>query len=813
MQNKLKFNVVKCLFFLISISVVILNSILFNGCSGSDEEEVLTQRQKDSISIYVHLQESFALYKKALSENETGSNSAETFEASLKKLHDIDYGMITQGNTYFWKKDYDELLTSIVQDYFITQSEISSSSLLFDMVKRVPVEYEKIEYVSSDREPLPEGSDVPLIRNSAVDSYIEFFSNTERGRSFIDKCLYRSGKFFPLMRKILKFNNAPEELIYLSVQESGLNPTIVSRAGAVGLWQFMPATGSAYGLDQDSYRDDRRDFEKATDAAARHLKDLYKTFDDWYLAFAAYNAGPGRVNKAIRKSGSTDFWTLRSYLPGETKNYVPSILALSFVLRNPEEYGFSNVEYGEQISFDRVEIKSEMSLQKVAELCETDIETIRELNSELTNDIVPVYDVPYELRIPHNRYDKFAENYKKSEDIDKSSGFDPQFAGDESGSYGDIAGVEYKVKNYNPEDKKYIASKVGKKEVKHSLKEKESLLSVSAFYDVRPTDIRVWNSLNYGKYPLENQKLSVYISEERYKLLYGKNENQKTEVALNSDNSVNGNEVIKKDITELTAEENNEPAPENTSENSGESNENLSVEENTGTENVSENNSDNTTELLGNESNDESSPVNIIETSENEESESQYASENTETRTVSNTGSLTYYTVKEGDYLSKIAAEKNVSVNELMEWNSLNSDKILKGQKLKIYGESNFKTVHTVSEGENLTLIAGKYNVSVDEIKELNGLEGDVIIPGQKLKINGFSDSGTSNTKSSASKKSHKVKKGETLAAIADSYNVSISDLKNWNNLKSDKLLVGQVLKLYGDNKGNTVSKKRKKKN
>ena len=809
MQNKLKFNVVKCLFLLISISTVLLNSILFNGCSGSDDEEVLTQRQKDSVNVYVHIQESFALYKKALSENEAGNNSAETFEASLKKLHALDYGLITKGNTYFWKKDYDELLTSIVQDYFTTQSEISTNSLLFDMAKRVPVEYEKIEYVSTDREPLPEGSDVPLIRNSAVDSYIEFFSNTDRGRSFIDKCLYRSGKFFPLMRKILKFNNAPEELIYLSVQESGLNPTIVSRAGAVGLWQFMPATGSAYGLDQDSYRDDRRDFEKATDAAARHLKDLYKTFDDWYLAFAAYNAGPGRVNKAIKRSGSSDFWTMRNFLPGETKNYVPSIIALSFVLRNPEEYGFNNVEYGEQISFDRVEVKSEMSLQKVAELCESDIETIRELNSELTNDIVPVYDVPYELRIPHKSFDKFSANYKKSEDIDKSSGFDPQFAGDETGSFGDIAGIEYKVKNYEPEDKRYIGSTYGKKEVKHSLKDQESLISVSAFYDVRPTDIRVWNNLNYGNQTIKNQKLSVYISDERYKLLFGKNENQKSEISSTSENTVKENQEINKDISELSSDENNESVPESTSENSAESNDNISTDENSVTESSTENNSD---EPVNYESNNETVTTSSNETSDNEETENQYTSENTETEAVSNTGSYTYYTVKEGDYLSKIAAEKGVSVNELMEWNSLNSDKIMKGQKLKIYGDKNYKSVHTVSAGENLTMIASKYNVSVDEIIEMNGLEGDIIIPGQKLKINGYSDNIISNTKSSASKKTHKVKKGETLAGIANSYNVSLSDLKKWNNIKSDKLLAGQILKLYGDTTGKTVSRNRKKK-
>ncbi|MBV6479707.1 MAG: hypothetical protein HGGPFJEG_02498 [Ignavibacteria bacterium] len=811
MQNKLNFNVVKCLFFFISISLVIIHSVLFSGCSGSDDEEVLTQRQKDSIEIYAHIQESFAFYKKALSENEAGKNAAESFESSLKKLNEVDYGKISKGNTYFWKKDYDELLTSIVQDYFVTQSEINSNSLLFEMAKRVPVEYEKIEHISSDREPLPEGSDVPLEKNSVVDSYIEFFSNTDRGRSFIDKCLYRSGKFFPIMRKILKFNNAPEELIYLSVQESGLNPTIVSRAGAVGLWQFMPATGSAYGLDQDSYRDDRRDFEKATDAAARHLKDLYKTFDDWYLAFAAYNAGPGRVNKAIKRSGSKDFWTLRNFLPGETKNYVPSIIALSFVLRNPDEYGFSNVEYGEQISFDRVEIKSEMSLQKVAELCETDIETIRELNSELTNDIVPQYDVPYELRIPHKSYDKFAENYKKSSDIDKSNGFEPQFAGDETGSYNSIAEIEFKVKNYEPEDKKAIASKIGKKQVSHSLKDKETLLSVSSFYDVRPTDIRVWNDLNYGLNPVKNQKLDVYLSEERYRLLYGYNDADNEQEAMNYDNSNTSTEEIDKELTISKDDGVNENSTESVTDVSGEidNTESTSSDEYQNQNESNESSSQNSMESDKNADNEEETNVSANETNEDYQYENE--PETTETKPVSNSGSLSYYTVKEGDYLSKIAAEKNVTVDELKEWNSLKSDKIIKGQKLKVYGGSSYRSIHTVTAGENLTMIADEYNVSVNDIIELNGLDNDVIIPGQKLKINGVSES--KNTKSSASKKTHKVKKGETLAGIANSYNVSLSDLKKWNNIKSDKLLIGQVLKLYDDNSGKTVSKKRKKKN
>ncbi|MEO8447686.1 MAG: lytic transglycosylase domain-containing protein, partial [bacterium] len=279
MQNKFIFNTVKCFLYGCIIILAISFSNIFNGCSGSEEEEIVDQRSKDSIQVYTNLQKSFGYYKKALEYNESGNDqkASESFEAALKSIDEVSYDIIAGAGNFLWRKDYEELTKAIVQDFLITQKEISESSLVFNYAKRVPVTYEKIEIVKGDREPLPDGSDIPLIRNSAVDEYIDFFSKTERGRTFIDKCLYRSGKFFPLMRKILKFNNAPEELIYLSVQESGLNPTIISRAGAVGLWQFMPATGSAYGLGQDEYRDDRRDFEKSTDAAARHLKDLYKT--------------------------------------------------------------------------------------------------------------------------------------------------------------------------------------------------------------------------------------------------------------------------------------------------------------------------------------------------------------------------------------------------------------------------------------------------------------------------------------------------------------------------------------------------------
>ncbi|MBL0109043.1 MAG: LysM peptidoglycan-binding domain-containing protein [Ignavibacteria bacterium] len=797
MQNKLIINTVKYFIYFGCAIMIALYSITFNGCSGSDEEEVISQRSRDSIEVYTRIQKAFTYYRKALKYNESSetNKAGEEFESALKNLNKINYELILKGENYFWKKDYDELAISVVQDYLITQSEISQQSLVFEFAKRVSLNYQKVEQVSSDREPLPDGSDVPLERNAAVDGYIEFFSNTERGRSFIDKSLYRSGKFFPLMRKILKYNNVPEELIYLSVQESGLNPTIVSRAGAVGLWQFMPATGISYGLSSDGYREDRRDFEKSTDAASHLLKDLYKTYDDWYLAFAAYNAGPGRVNKAIKKSGSRDFWTLRQYLPGETKNYVPSILALSFVLRNPEEYGFKDIEYAEPVSFDRVEIKSSVSLQRVSELCETDIEAIRDLNPELTNDQIPAYDVPYELRIPHNSFDKFLANYNKADDIDKSSGFSPSFAGNESGVQGEqITGVYYKVENYEPEDIRMIGSNNGLQMVNHEFKQKESLGSVSSFYEVRPSDVRIWNNINYGNYPAANQKLSVYISESRYKLLFGSKEKSEENIAEETETSVTKSNTGNN--TEITAMETQTDNSLNIT--APVSNEQISSPETNNTEIQT------TDEAIKEESS-------VTETSGNE-SESNYEETITEEKTntkssSSKNTSFSTYTVSEGDNLTKIAIENKVTVEELKEWNDLESDKITIGQKLKISSGKNKTSVHTVAEGENLTMIANEYGITVSALMELNDLNSDIIYSGQKLKVTGNKTSGKNSVKKTEVKKTYKVKKGDTLASIADKNDVSVKELKQWNNIKGDKVMTGQILKLYGD-----VQKVRKKK-
>ncbi|KXK03490.1 MAG: Membrane-bound lytic murein transglycosylase D [Chlorobi bacterium OLB4] len=763
-------NCLKIALRLFLFSLVLSASYFMIGCSSS-EIETDTQRIKDSIEVYGYLDKAFGQYIDAMEqvENYDDEKASKLFEKTLQSLNAIDYRLLDAPGNIEWRQNFDELAKSVVQDYLNTQSNIPKKSLVFKLADELRIHYTEIKEMEETdfvNEPLPDGDDIPLVRNEAVDGYIDFFTNTERGRNFIDRTTYRSGKYFPIMRKILRYHEAPEENIYLSIQESGLDPKIVSRAGAVGLWQFMPSTGAAYGLFQDAYRDDRRDFEKSTDAAARHLLDLYRSFDDWYLAWAAYNAGPGRVNSAIRKSGSRNFWTLRSYLPGETKNYVPSILALSHIFRFPEEFGFTDLEYANPISFDRVFINAELTLQQIADMSGSDIETIRELNSELTGDVTPVYDVPYMIRIPYDSYDKFAEAYEKSDDFQKHGMETPEYAGNELFSVGNVASVRFSVTGYNPQDPRRVVSTHGKTQFNYYFQEKDLLSVIAIKYGVRPTDLRIWNNLVYGINPEPKQSLIVYVnSEPTGSDDEGVNSNTGTtdelETIDESLHTLNNDDLKTPSITDLQVTREPEAEVET------EQTEDKFVQ----TETVTEEIKHETT----------SEPDVKTETTKKE---------------VKPKEKKRVYMVTEGDMLSTIASRFGVRVSDIKQWNGLESDKILVGQKLKIYSDNDSEEkniVHTVSVGEHLTMIADKYGISVSDLMNWNDLSTDVIYVGQKLRL---SAQKTSYKKDNSPKQhTYKVKPGDNLSDIANSLGVSLSKLMEWNNIKNENLIkVGQYI-------------------
>jgi len=240
-------------------------------------------------------------------------------------------------------------------------------------------------------------SQLPLAVNDAVLGYIHYFSG--RGHKTVVGGIERSGRYRPMIQRILDEEGLPQELIHLAQAESGFIPRALSRKAAGGMWQFVKFRGNEYGLQQTRYTDDRMDPEKATRAAAHHLRDLYQEFGDWYLAIAAYNCGPVVVEKAVERTGYSDFWELRGrgVLPAETTNYVPIILAMTIMEKNAAEYGLDGIQLDPPLAFDTVEASAPTSLALVSDIIDTPATEIAALNPAVMKGIVPE---GYPLRVP-----------------------------------------------------------------------------------------------------------------------------------------------------------------------------------------------------------------------------------------------------------------------------------------------------------------------------------------------------------------------------------------------------------------------------
>ncbi|MDH4231097.1 MAG: transglycosylase SLT domain-containing protein [Nitrospirota bacterium] len=242
----------------------------------------------------------------------------------------------------------------------------------------------------------------------AVERNIGLFSNTIKDRFSL--WLSRSGKYLDMMKEILRQKDVPENIVFLSLIESGFSPNAYSVAHAAGPWQFIASTARRYGLEIDWWKDERRDPVKSTSAAADYLKDLHNMFGSWNLAMAAYNAGEGKILRAMKRSNADNYWALLGtrHIKTETKEYVPRFIAASLIATNPQEFGFDDIEYHEPLSFDVVELSSPLDLSVAAECAGTTLEEIKRLNPELRRWCTPP-DVPsYTLRIPEGTKEYFS---------------------------------------------------------------------------------------------------------------------------------------------------------------------------------------------------------------------------------------------------------------------------------------------------------------------------------------------------------------------------------------------------------------------
>lgn len=315
---------------------------------------------------------------------------------------------------------YRTVMTEYQEFYGIADPVVDVQGEIFK-VHRELMTAEEEEWFEKQMFVLPENleigkTQVPLIRNRQVNNHIAYL--TVRRPEIMERWLERSVRYFPMMREIFREENVPEELIHLAMIESGLVPTARSHARAVGMWQFMYATGAVYGLEVNWWIDERRDPVKATRAAARHLRDLHEYWNgDWHLALANYNVSTRRMLRSVRLAGGVrNYWEIYPHLPRETRGYVPGFIAAALVAMNPEDFGFKKQYDVEPYEFDTVEIHGSIDLSILAECAGMTTQELRYLNPELLRWATPPGDNPYPLKIPKGKKEEFMAAYKEIPD-------------------------------------------------------------------------------------------------------------------------------------------------------------------------------------------------------------------------------------------------------------------------------------------------------------------------------------------------------------------------------------------------------------
>ena len=546
--------------------------------------------------------------------------------------------------------------------------------------------------------------------NQGLENIIKSFLKN-RKRSF-ERLMAVSEYYFPLFEEAFDKQNVPLEIKYLAVVESALNPKAVSRVGATGLWQFMYQTGKQYGLKIDSYVDERSDPLKASEAAAQYMKNMYAIFGDWDLVLASYNSGPGNVAKAIRRSGGQqNYWNIRKNLPKETQGYLPAFLATMYIYEYHKEHGIVPEKAPiKHFATDTIMIKRQMSFKQISDLIDIPVAQLQILNPSYKLNIVPAYkEQSHFLRLPQDKIAIFTSNESKIYAyVDKEANLRekpfqivrPIVSQDSVNTFQKLA--QAKVRYYR-------------------VKRGDNLSTIAQKYDVAVDDIKKWNNIRGNK------------------VAYGKNL------------KINGVESDQKETALAKVE----------------------------------------TDIKGVHKDSLATP--------------------------------TFYIVQKGDNLSAIAKKFNITLADIKEWNKLTNSNVHLGTSLQVVKNPINKEVvsesverkdiaYSVQKGDNLGSIAKKFGTSIEDLKQWNKLNSNAIAIGNSLivakneividtnKATVASFKKKEQFPSTANKEAeYYVKKGDSLYSISKKYpGVTISDLKKWNNIKDDELKPGMKLKING---------------
>lgn len=525
---------------------------------------------------------------------------------------------------------------------------------------------------------------IPLDYNQFVQGYIDLYAF--RKREQVERMLGLSEYYFPMVEKVFKEYKIPAEFKYLAIVESALNPYAVSPVGATGMWQFMFTTAKMYNLNITSHIDERRDPYLATHAAAKYFVDMYRRYGDWLLVIAAYNCGPGNVNRAIRKAGGGQktFWEIRQFLPQETRGYVPAYIAANYIMTFAEAHNLYPTYPSFSFMTDTLHISKPVYFKDIERVCGVNADELRILNPQFKKDFVPAYSNSFALKLPATRRD-LVHNFR-----DSLYALFPSAAAD-----------QVFVLNTDPMAKSRTVYKT------HVVTRGQTLSKLAAKYDVSVSDIKKWNNL----------KRNALYRGQRLK--------------------------IKKQIE----------APVPTPNTAIAKNNNNSTKENVDTE---------------------KSKVTY-----------EYVTKNVTKK----------HKVKRGENLSVIADKYNVSVADVKKWNKLKKNSLMAGQYINIKTTENVKIakrvpiankteekVLAIAETQTASSEENNTNVSAEEKQEPVLAENTTkpVIVNELVNVERIVK--------------YKVKRGDYLSTIAEKNNVSVQNIRTWNNMKNSIIKPGQVL-------------------